>query len=65
MGKSNKTLEHMLLLCDRSQAVWFGCSLVLRIDARNITRMDAWLDELLNDEECLDKAKALIACILW
>lgn len=45
--------------------MWFGCSLGLRIEANGITRIVSWLFNLLDDGECSNKAKALIACLLW
>ncbi|KAI9120171.1 hypothetical protein K1719_008819 [Acacia pycnantha] len=47
------------------KVVWFGSSLGLKFDSRNISRMDYWLVNILYDEEYTAKAKALIACLLW
>ncbi|XP_028783254.1 uncharacterized protein LOC114739365 [Neltuma alba] len=64
--KADETIEHCLLLCDWAKKLWFGSSIGIMINERNICRFDNWLWMMLGEgRKGNDFQKALLASICW
>lgn len=58
--------EHLLLLCNWAQKVWFGCNNCLRIASDKVSFLGAWLEEVLvNDDLGGDLFKCYVGFFCW
>lgn len=60
-----ESVEHLLLVCNWVQVVWFSSPLSFKINVDNISRFDTWLYEYFSSSSLSDFAKALIGMICW
>lgn len=68
-GEEAETVEHCLLLCSWTMAIWFGCNLNYKVNRKDITTFDKWLTKILSmaggDRESKEVTATRIAYTCW
>lgn len=61
----SENVEHLLLLCAGSKAVWFCGPLSIKVDELHVRRFDEWCYGLFSNLDFSDFSKGLIVITCW
>ncbi|XP_057426601.1 uncharacterized protein LOC130720036 [Lotus japonicus] len=67
-NEASETVEHVLLLCPLTRAVWFGSPLQITISLDNLSRFDLWFLQMVNKFKQLTaegSELAMLISFLW